>query len=144
MELVEFQASQLARAAADIADYLANLKVHLTRSEITIDPNTILADLTAVEATYTGYVLATVTWLDPSVADDGTVEVNSTPIEFRPTGTTVTNNIYAAYCVAAVGGDLLFAGPLDGAPLPMSSALSSIILVVRYRPAAKSLTVVIS
>lgn len=142
--LIEFQASQLARAAADVADYLADLKVHLTRAELLITPETVVGDLTAIEATYTGYALETVVWLDPSVSDDGVVEVVSTPMEFRPTGTTVTNVIWACYCLAAVGGALLFAGQLDGAPIPMASALNSLILTIRYRPATNSLSVVIS
>lgn len=144
MDLVEFQASQLARAAADVADYLADLKIHLTKAEIAITNATTLAELNAVEANYTGYALQTVVWLDPSVADDGTVEVLSEAMEFRPTGTTVTNVIWACYALAAVGGALLFAGSLDGAPITMGSALNSLVLVIRYRPATRSVSVVIS
>lgn len=144
MDLIEFQASQLARAAADVADYLADLKVHLTMADLAITEATLLAELTAIEATYTGYALETVVWLDPSVSDDGNIEVVSTPMEFRPTASTVGNNIYACYCLAAVGGALLFAGPLDGAPIPMASTLNAILLTIRYRPATRSVSVVIS
>jgi len=144
MELLEFQASQLARADADIADYLLALKADLYQTEIDILPETPVGDFTAAIATFTGYAQKTVTWGVPSVADDGTVEVVGTYTEWRPADGVTPNNIWGVFFRAAVGGALLFAGQFDGAPLPMNNALNAITITIRYRPASKSIVVVVS
>lgn len=144
MDLLEFQASILARAAADIADYLAAMHLDLYQTPIVITPQTPVATFTAALATYTGYAQGVVTWLAPSVSDDGTVEVAGTIPEFRPTDGVTPNVIYGVFCRAAVGGALLFAAAFDNGPLPMENALNAILLTVRYRPSTRSVCVVVS
>lgn len=143
--LFEFQASQLARAADDIAGYLTGVKVGLTQSAVNIDEGTTLAELTAAVATYTGYASVTVVWDDPSVADDGTVEVTSEEIVFRPTApTTIGNQVYNLYIVNTGGTILYFAVLLSTAPIPMESNLDQLKVTLRYRPATNSVAVLVS
>lgn len=144
MQLTEYQASQLARAAADVADYLLAMKVDLYQSDIVITPDTLLATFTAAVATFTGYAQKTVTWATPTIADDGTVEVIGTVPKWQPTDAATPNVIYGIYCTEAVGGALLFAGRFETAPLPMGSALQQITITLRYRPADKSLCTYVS
>jgi len=144
VDLFEYQASLLARAADDIAGSLAGLKVDLTKEALPVDGTTTLAEFNAVKADFTGYAQGEVTWLDPSISDDGTVEVVGTIDEWRPTAITVGNDVFDAYFTAAVGGALMFAGQLDGIPVPMRAVTDSLVLTVRYRPADQSIAVQIS
>lgn len=143
MNLFEFQASQLGRAADDVAGTLAAVKIKLTKAQIAILPSTILADLTAIEADYTGYALHTITWDAPSLDLAGAVQVVGSISVFRPTGTTVTNQIYMCYIVDTTAAILYFAGDLDGAPIPMLSALNQLQLQVVYKPASNSFTITV-
>lgn len=144
MELTEFQASQLARAADDIAGYLDGLKVDLYQTAIAFGPTTPLATFTAAVCTYTGYAQGVVTWSTPTLADDGTVEVLGTLPVWRPTDGVTPNVAWGIYAHSGVGSVLYFAGQFDGAPLPMQSALQQITVTLRYRPATRTLAVVVS
>lgn len=144
MILLEFQASQLARATDDVAGTLLGLKADLYQEPVDITPATPLATFTAVIANYTGYAQGAVTWEVPSVADDGTVEVIGNFAVWRPTDAVTPNNIWGIFFRAAIGGALLFAGQFDGAPLPMANALQQIAITLRYRPATNSVVVTVS
>jgi hypothetical protein len=147
--LTENQASQLARAANDIAavaavGYLHLAHLHLYQVPIAILPTTPLATFTAGEATYTGYADDPLVWDVPGTADDGTVEVVAAPLVFRPTDAVTPNVIYGCYITDTAGANLFFFAEFDSAPLPMQTALQQIIVVVRYRPATDSIVITIS
>jgi hypothetical protein len=134
------------RVAADvIAGDLATATVHLGKSNMTIDRNTTKADLTATEANYTGYAAEAVTWLAPSLADDGNIEVVGTVGEFRPTDAVVDNAIYTLWVLSATTGTpLCFAALFDDGPLPMAGPLNSIVVTLRWRPETGGLVAVVS
>lgn len=143
-QLFEFQASQVARATADIAGPLLALKVDLMKMPpIAITPSTVVGDLTAKIADYEGYAQGTVTWDDPSLDANGAVEVVGTAIVYRPTGDATPNQIWGAFCRASVGGALLFAGSIDGAPIPMNTELNQLQVQIVYKPATGTYTITV-
>lgn len=150
--LLEYQLSKLDRAANDTNDdavnpnpgYLDQATVKLTKSSVPINENTTQTELETAEADFTGYAAATITWNDPSVAADGTVEVVSDQIEFRPTDDVTPNEIYDIWIAKNGAGELLFAAEFDGAPLPMGNSEDSLFLNIRFRPADDSMVVTIS
>jgi hypothetical protein len=103
-----------------------------------------LADLVAGKATYTGYVQGVITWLAPSVADDGTPEIVGTIPEFRPTDSVTPNTIYGVYILNAGGTKVYFAGPMNSGPVPMGGVLDSLLITLRIRVTAQGLLVVTS
>jgi hypothetical protein len=144
MTLFEYQLSQLDRAANDVAGLLAGVKLGLYQTPIDILPTTPLSTFTADKATFTSYVKTALVWDTPSVADDGTVEVVSHSITFRPTDAVNPNQIYGCWIEDSTAAFLYYAGQFDGAPLPMVNALQQIIVTVRWRPASNSLVVTVS
>lgn len=145
MNLVSNTGFDAAAAANVIAGELATATVHLGQVNQVIDRNTTKADLTPNEADFDGYAAGTVTWLTPSIADDGNVEVVGTVPEFRPTGSTTPNSIYTLWVLSAVTGTpLCFAAMFDNAPLGMGSTSDSILVTLRFRPQNGGLVVVIS
>jgi hypothetical protein len=142
--LTEFQTATLARAANDVAGFLAGCKIALYQSPIDILPSTPLATFSAAEATYTGYAQVTLVYATPSVADDGTVEVVAHPITFRASDAVTPNIIYGCFVVDSTGAILYYAGQFDGAPLPLQNALQLIIVTLRYRPATNSIVCTLS
>jgi hypothetical protein len=145
MTFLEYQAATLARALLDTAmgGTLAGLKVDLTQSNVAITPNTLLATLVAQIATFDGYAQGVVTWDLPSLDSTGAVVVVGNIPVWRPTDGVVPNTIYDAYATLATGGALAFAGLLDGAPIPLASALNQLQLIFRYYAAAQSMGVVV-
>jgi hypothetical protein len=141
--LTEFQASLLARALADTTGYLVGMQVDLFQTPIAILPTTPLATFTAAIATYTGYAQHIMVWDLPSLDETGQVQVVGTAVIFRPTGTAIGNSIYGCYCTDAVSGDLLFAGAVDNAPVPMNSSLNLLQLQIIFRPASNSFVVTV-
>jgi len=134
-----------AAAAADvIAGHLAAATVHLGQTNMTVDRNTTKAEMTAAEATYSGYAAETITWLAPSIGSDGEVEVVGIVGEFRPTSSVITNSIYTAYILSAVGGTpLCFVARFDNAPIGMGTTLDSIVVTVRWRPRTGGLVITV-
>ena len=145
MTFIEYQASQLERGLIDTttAGALLGLKVDLCQVNVAINPATLLADLVAGIATFTGYAQGVVTWDLPSLDLAGAVVVVGNLTVWRPTDGVTPNVIYDAFARLSVGGALAFAGLLDGAPIPMASALNQLELVFRYYPAAQSMGVVV-
>lgn len=145
MQLLEFLAQALLRAGDDIAGSLAGSKLGLTKTVVDINQDTTLASMTAAKATFTSYVKTALVWGDPTIADDGTVEVVAEPLPFAPTdalgGDQVMRNLWIEDSTAAV---LQFAGTFDIPYPPMNSALNQLTVVVRYRPATQTIVVVIS
>ncbi len=149
MDLVETQKSQLDRGLSDTVSPAAvgslfGAKINLFQTQIPISPDTPLVDLDAAVCDYTGYAQGTIVWQAPSVADDGTVEVVGTCAVFRPTDAVVPNNAWGLYIQDTTATYLYYLGQFDQAPLPMSSALQSITVTIRYRPATNSIVVVVS
>lgn len=93
--------------------------------------------------TYTGHGNEQITWLTPSIADDGTPEVIGTAGEFRPTDDVTPNSVYGVLIVTS-GGDLVEAGRFEDAPLPMQSDTDAILITVRLRFIGDTIGVVIS
>jgi len=141
--LIEFQAFTLSRCADDTAGSLTGVKAHLTKAVVDINPGTTLAELTAVEADYTGYAATVLVWDVPSVDGAGNVQAVSHTITFRPTDAVAPNQIYALFITDGAGAVLYFANQFTEAPIDMSSALKQIVLTVIYYPATNSIAIVI-
>lgn len=137
----EYQVAQLARAANDVAGILTGALVGLYQTVIDINPSNVVATFTAGECDYNTYAEQALVWADPSVADDGTVEVVAAALIFRPTDAVTPNVTWGMFILDTTAAFLLFAGQFDGAPLPLQSALQQVILTVRYRPATGSIVV---
>jgi len=116
--------------------------MRLFKAPFTVDRNTLLADLTAIEADYTGYAAEAIVWSAPTISDDGQIEYQGVTGEFRPTGTAITNSIYGGFIVA--GGALMWAWEFPNGPLPMGSALDNIVVTPRFRARTTSIAEVIS
>jgi len=131
-----------------VADELTDTGNLLDAAEIRLFTNDALPVATSVAGdfdapTYTGYADEVITWLAPSVADDGTIEVIGTVGEFRPTDGVTPNSVYGALLLTGAGV-LMMGGRFDDAPLPMENATNAILLTVRFRPADQSIAIVIS
>lgn len=144
METMEFQALRLGMAVDTIAASLAGAKVGLTLADVPLNAGTVIGDFVTAKATFAGYAKKSVTWLAPSVADDGTVEVVGTVGEWRPTDGVTPNLIYNLWLEDSGAAILFMAGRFDGAPLPMQNALDSIVVTLRWRPVSNTLVVVVS
>lgn len=144
MTLLEFQASQLARAAADIlavSGPLHGVLCNLGQTNLAITQATTLAELVAQVATYDGYANQAVVWGTPVVNQAQIVEVVATALVFTPTGSVTPNSIYNAWITDSGATHLYYAGTLDAAPVGLSSPLNQLELTVRYRPAVPSIVV---
>lgn len=143
-ELFETDLCKITRANDDIAGGLADAEIGLYTEAVPASRTTVKSDVTAVEANFDGYAIANIDWQAPSIADDGEVEVVGIVPEFRPTGANVDNTIVGAYIQGNGDGEMKFFGPLDGDGIKMAKTTDALYLTVRYRPAAKSLTVTVS
>jgi len=141
MPVVWNQASVLAALADVVAGDLAGAKLGLYQNNLDPTPETPIGDYTA--ATFTGYAQKAITWLAPSVADDGTPEVVGIVTEWRPTDGVTPNSIYGLILVET-GGALRAATKFDGAPLGMSSALDSLLPTFRLRLTPAGLVALVS
>ena len=113
-----------------VASMLTGVKVHLyTAVANPIGPGSILADFT--EATYTGYVVKTVTFGAPYLNGAGMAESDSPLMTFVDTGTAVGNIIAGFYVTDAAGTTLLWAGPLP-APVSMLNPLDAVALILPF------------
>lgn len=150
--LLESELSQLGRAENDTnvgttnPGVLYGSKIHLGKSNLAIDKNTAYAALSAQEANFTGYAaqVVAITWGDPVTAADGTVEVVSEPVTFAPTDAVVDNSIYNLWLSNGGSSAWYFAAPIADGPLPMSSTLDQIIVILRFRPAQQTIAVIIA
>src|SRR5262245_58134589 len=84
------------RLATLLQTDLANSEIHLFQSgTVTLSTSTVLADLTAVEADFTGYAAEVIaTWLDPLLNGSGGASIESGTVQFAiVTPFTVSNVI---------------------------------------------------
>ncbi len=112
---------------------MANSTLHLCKAVVPDDPATVLADLTAIEADYTGYAAKTiVAFSGPFDIPDVGASILSPLENFSPTGTAVANTIYGGWLQDAAG-NLLFAFQLP-TPTPLTSPTDvlSVILQPEY------------
>jgi len=93
--------------------------------------------------TYTGYAAEAVTWLAPSVSDDGQVEIIGTAGEFRPTDAVTPNTVYGMLVTDGVT-KVHYAARFPDGPLPMEDALDAILLTLRARIPAAGICAVVS
>lgn len=142
MDWVFVQAHILALLANAIAGVLDGCKLRLSKADVNPTPELPLSAYTI--ANYTGYANAAITWSDPTISDDGVVEVIGNVPEFRPTDGVTPNSIFTAQLVDTAGTTLHAAARFAGAPLPMGAVTDAIQLVLRYRPLAGMLSVVVS
>jgi hypothetical protein len=138
------QAYDLAAIADVVAGDLALATIQLIKTNLALDRNTAVADVLAAAADYTGFALGVITWLAPSIADDGSIECVGTVPEFRPTGTVIQNQIYGCAMLDSTGAVLYGVCSFASGPYPMQSALNSILLTVRYKISAQGLIVTIT
>lgn len=124
-----------------LAGLLTGALVELFQNDVTPTRATLIGSYTV--ATYTGYANEAITWLAPSISDDGVAEIVGTVAEFRPTGSGVANNIYGAY-VTTSGGALIGAVRFDNAPVPMAGVNDSILVTIRIRTQIGGLLALVS
>jgi hypothetical protein len=141
VNFVSNQAYKLAVLADAVAGALLTAKLALFQNDITPTPETPLASYTV--ATFTGYLVKTITWLAPSIADDGEPEVVGTVSEWRPTDSVTPNSVYGLL-LESTGAALYQAGRFDNAPLPMASNLDAILPVIRVRMTPSGIAVIVS
>jgi len=123
---------------------LIGAEVHLGKEDLVPDRNTPLATLQAGEADYTGYVAGALTWLAPSISDDGKAEVVSKLCDFTPNPLpATTNQIYYAW-IENGAGILIAAWRVGPPPAQMADATDHYGVVVRLRPGLTGLAVEIS
>lgn len=144
MFMLEHQSAEILGAEDEIDGHLAGAKLGLFVGAVDITQARVLADFTAAKATYTGYVKQAITWLEESVADDGTVEVVGTVPQFRPTDAVAPNMIAGCWIEDAAASDWYYAGYFDNQPLPMNGILDAMLVTVRYRPRSGTFAVVVS
>jgi len=117
-------------ALVDTGAVLDGATLCLFQNDISPTANTVIGDITACD--YSGYAAEAITWLDPSISEDGHIEMIGIAGEFRPTASTTPNNVYGAYILGS-GGALFAAGRLDDAPEYMGATTNSMLLTVRVR-----------
>lgn len=139
MDFVFTQAHILALLANAIAGVLDGCKVRLGKADVSVTPDRPLADYTI--ANFDGYANAAVTWSDPTISDDGEVEVIGNVPEFRPTGTVTPNEIYTVHLVDSAGTELHASKRLENAPIPMGAVTDAYQPILRYRPRTGMLSV---
>lgn len=94
----------LMRDATALQTALVNAELHLTKASFVGEPELTLADLTAIEADYTGYAAATIAaYAGPFVDDANTAVLVSPGTNFAPSGTAVLNTIYGGWVETAAG-----------------------------------------
>jgi len=142
--LIFSQAFDLALSAEVVAGVLMPVKLVLIKTNLALDRNTALADVVAAKADYTGAIEGVITWLAPSIADDGSIEVVGTVPEYRPTDAVTPNQIYGCALLTALDAALYAVCSFADGPLPMESALNSILATLRYKPEGGSMVVTIS
>jgi len=143
MELVRTNTEALAilLALTDTGGALDGAKVRLYVNDVQPVVTSVVGDFDPT--TYTGHADKLITWLAPSIADDGSPECIGTVPEFRPTDAVVPNTVYGMIIIDS--GSVMFeGGRFEDAPLPMESALDSILVTVRLRFLDNSIAVVIS
>lgn len=119
--------------ALAVAGFMATPDLHLTKAALTIDRDTVVADLDAIEADYSGYAVEVGAWSVVTISDDGKIEYQCVVGEFRPNASAVANTIYGWYMTKTGTGELIMAGSFDEAPIPMGSALDNLVITPRWR-----------
>lgn len=124
-----------AASGADTTDYgfLVGMKADLCQTDQPYDANTLLSSCTAGVCNYDGYAQKTLVWNKPSLSTDGTLELVSGSVTFRPTGSNTPNLARGVYCTINGSGSLGMCAPLTAAPVPMGSTLNLIELTLRVR-----------
>lgn len=143
MELVRTNTEALAvlLALTDTGGVFDGAKVRLFVNDVQPTVDSVVGDFTVT--TYAGHGDELITWLTPSISDDGFPEVIGTVGEFRPTDAVTPNTVYGAIIIDGTSV-MMEGGRFDDAPLPMESALDSILVTVRLRFLDDSIMVVIS
>lgn len=143
MELVRTNTEALAilLALTDTGGALDGAEVRLYVNDVQPVVTSVVGDFD--ETTYTGHADKLITWLPPSIADDGSPECIGTVPEFRPTDDVTPNTVYGLIIIDS-GGVMFEGGRFDDAPLPMESDLDSIVVTIRLRFLDNSIAVVIS
>lgn len=128
--LVMTNVAKIAALTELAAGDLLGAEVMLVKALFTPSVNTVIGDLTPAD--YTGNGNEAVTWLAPSIGDDGEPEIIGTLGEFRPTGTTIGNTIFGG-ALLETGGALRASFVFADGPVPMSAVTDSILLTLRVR-----------
>lgn len=116
---------------AQLQTYLALAVMHLAKAPPPSLKTTVLADLTAVEADYTGYAAKTLTaWTGPFNTSLGGSSILSPLASFSPTGTTISNTIYGGW-IESAGGVLELIFTLS-TPVGLGSATDVLSLVAEF------------
>lgn len=131
--LVTTQALDLALLAAltETDGALFGAKIGLFKANVTLQPSTVLADLS--EADFTGYARsAAITWGTPGVSSDKTPMVAGDAKVFTAGNPiTVPNQIYGYFVCDAAGTGLLYAEKFAN-PLNVSQSLQQLRIVPTF------------
>jgi hypothetical protein len=116
----------------------------LVKPGVALAKDTLLADVVARVADYTGYANGAIVWSGPTVnTEDGKIEYKGTVSQFRPTDG-VTPNTIAGIAVIDVGGTKLYmVANISGTPIPMRDQFSAMDVTLLWRPQDNSLSVII-
>lgn len=117
-------------ALVDAGAPLDGAKCFLYQNDVVPNPGSVIGDFTPCD--YAGSATEAITWLAPSTADDGTPQVVGTMDEFRPTDATDPEFAFGLV-VQASDNSYIGAARFDNGPLPMQSALDSILATIAYR-----------
>jgi len=111
-------------------------KHKLFKAAIAFTPGLVAADLTAIEADFTGYAAITYTTCGPVYVDPaGGVTFDTTVAVFLDSGPAVANDIHGGW-IENAAGDLLVAWQL-ASPISMGAALDAMnveLIVNRFGP----------
>jgi len=132
---------QILTDISGVGDFLAAAVVGLYKNDVVPSRDLLLAAYTTAD--YSGYAEEAVTWLVPSVADDGEVEMVGIVGEFRPTGAVIQNTVFGIVLKTA-GGELVQAARFDLPPLPMGGVDDSILVTLRVRLTLAGMVVTVS
>jgi hypothetical protein len=106
-------------------------KLHLSSTVIANpNPNTPLTDF--VEAVFSGYAAATITYGVPYIDTDGNPYVLSSIATFTDTAITVPDSINSWYLTDAASANLLACGQIDGGPIGMTAPPDAIQVVLKF------------
>lgn len=96
----------LLAAAVGMAGQLEGALIGLIEAEDTLEPGTLIANVT--ECQYTGYARSpAVAWLTPYNTPEGHAEVHATPVQFKPTDGVTQSTAKQVILINAAGTAIL-------------------------------------
>lgn len=113
-----------------VGNFLDGAILKLFKADYTPGPATVLGDLTAIEADFTGYAASAAVVWGPVFTDAANTAFTVGDVKtFASTGSAVTNTIYGYWAQGA--GGLMYAERFD-APIPVLGVGDGVVLLPRF------------